>query len=458
MIPKLPHGFSHPMRIGTGAFASVYRVRQAALDRCVALKFVYEKNRTKRHELLHEAQTQANLRARCVPDVFDAFEWRGSICMVMEWVRGVSLEKLLETDLAEGDRLSIADAIISALAEIHQLGYVHRDLKPENIILSPENGLYFVDFGFSKSVLEAAVSSVTTAKGTPAYMAPELWSHGGNVDLMRADVYSAGRILMQVLDGTCMADFADALVYVNPLKRPSSGTDCAALWKSRAVAAVPVAWKKNAHNLSAHTLSHQLFTAARQLLFARRGDEAYWLLVESLEEDGNNHEAVELLSSFQEHAKRRFSVGHYIVFSLLLAVGVVSAFLAGIRTARVIPATVSWDLIREGRFKLGSPVADMKITTGMAALRHDTLRTSVLAGHLFIRGLKTGSVVVVDGDTIGNEPSGVRGVSLRRGDHDVMVYAADGKLLRTETVGMLPFELKTIDGDNETRTKKEQKR
>ena len=178
MLPKFPPGFSHPMHIGTGAFASVYRVRQTVLERWVALKFVFEKNPHRRRELLGEAQTQAKLHAECVPRIYDAFEWRQSVCIVMEWIRGVSLAEVLTSDLSLDDRIRMAGSLIRALAEIHARGFAHRDLKPENVLAAPDHGLYLVDFGFSRNIAEQHRSSVNVAKGTPAYMAPELWTLG----------------------------------------------------------------------------------------------------------------------------------------------------------------------------------------------------------------------------------------------------------------------------------------
>ena len=79
MIPALPAGYSHPMSIGKGGFASVYRVKQTALDRWVAIKIIEEKNPKRRKELLKEGKTQANLQIRYVPQVYDAFEWKKKV-------------------------------------------------------------------------------------------------------------------------------------------------------------------------------------------------------------------------------------------------------------------------------------------------------------------------------------------------------------------------------------------
>ena len=126
MIPKLPKGFSHPMRIGEGGFASVYRVRQQALDRWVAIKFIHEKNRDKRTELLKEAKVQARIRTDCIPQIYDAFEWHQNVCIVMQWIKGVSLATLLESSFSVEEKILLAQGFIAALANLHSLGFAHQ--------------------------------------------------------------------------------------------------------------------------------------------------------------------------------------------------------------------------------------------------------------------------------------------------------------------------------------------
>jgi hypothetical protein len=444
MIPRLPHGFSHPMRIGSGAFASVYRAQQTALDRRVALKFIYEKNSAKRRDLLKEAQTQANLDADCVPQIFDAFEWHGCVCMVMEWIHGVSLTSLLESSpLSANDRMSLADCFIHALAEIHKRGYAHRDLKPENILLSPDNGLFLVDFGFSKNIADATVSSINTAKGTPAYMAPELWSGGGKTDLMRADVFAAGKILLQVLDGTSAAGFAAPCTNVNPLQRPASGTELLALWEASALSTVERTWQKLAGDIAAAELSVHLLAAAKQLLYAHRSDEAYWLLVESLEVDGNNLEAIELLGSFQERTGKGKKVVRYAVFAAILCTGVVLAFFAGLQSRQSAMADrASFNHIGSSHLLVANRYGSLP---GKASLRHDSLKTDKLCGTLLVRNVPKGGFVLIDTDTVNSDTVVHKGVFVSSGSHDIVIYDSMQLMVKRETVELLPFQIATVD-------------
>jgi serine/threonine protein kinase len=445
MIPRLPGGFSHPMRIGEGAFASVYRVRQEALERWVALKFLYEKNPGKRRELLGEAQTQARLRTDSIPQIYDAFEWRSSVCMVMEWISGVSLATLLNRDPAAGDRLSIAGDFIRALRAIHALGFVHRDLKPENIIITPDRGLFLVDFGFSKNVADMHVSTVAHAKGTPAYMAPELWLKGGNVDLMRADVFSSGKILRLVLAGTPAVEFTDALLTEDPSRRPASGVALCALWEASPWNARGNAdWQAMAGALAAERLSSDLLSAAKQLLLAGRQEESYWLLAESIEKNGNNSEAMELMGSFQQRSpRRRWSAVHYAALSAVLIGGLMAAFFAGKKSME--SAADEPVPIRPHRSPMLASLGGDQPSIGRAELREDPRRPDRLCGKLLFRKTPHARYIRVDGRAIDRDSAFGAGLNLHWGEHDVSLSDSSGRVYRRETIALLPFQTKVMD-------------
>lgn len=433
------------MRIGRGAFASVYRVRQAALDRWVAVKFIYEKNRDKRGELLKEAQTQAKMHAECVPRIFDAFEWHRNICIIMEWVRGISLTSLLEQELSEDDRIALAGSLISALSVIHGQGFAHRDLKPDNVLIAPDRGLFLVDFGFSKNINELHTSLVTTVKGTPAYMAPELWKKGNQVDMMRTDIYAAGKILAQILTATAHKSFTEILLEDNPDNRPASGTDLLRLWEERATgyAVETTDWNYMAGDLTAASLSKELFVSARNLLFAHRNDEAYWLLVESLEENGNNQDALELMSNFQEQSRKRYTLRHYLFFSIVLVCGILLAFLAGFRSRKNITRQAA--PVRKERQQLLGSKDFGPMTIGNLALREDTLRTDQLSGRLFIRNTPENGILFVDSRPLDPDSATASGFDFHWGEHTVTVRDSAGRMLCRYTISLLPFQIKTVD-------------
>lgn len=452
MIPALPAGFSHPVLIGKGAFASVFRVRHKALERWVALKLLYEKERDKRRSLLGEARTQAMLHADCIPQVYDAFEWRGNVCTVMEWIRGMSLASVLDLPLDTEERISIAASLVLALAAIHAQGFAHRDLKPQNIIISPGRGLFLVDFGFTKKVDKLQVSSVAAAKGTPAYMAPELWS-SGEVDLMRADIFALGRILMQILDMTPLSEVAGPLLSGNPIERPASGVELLALWDKEWLHDAPTPdWNAIAGQVVAERLSETLSTAARELLYARRIDEAYWLLVESIEENGNNSKALELMKKFQNISGAKQRLWRYLLFSTLLAAALSGAFFAGMKS-RESASQANLPPQSSTGARLAATLAG-SAPSSLFPLREDSLRIGSLDGRILIRSLPEGGAVFVDSTGFDAFTAVEPGLSVRAGEHLVIIRDSTGFVIRRERIDLLPFQTAVIDAAYESLSSK----
>jgi serine/threonine-protein kinase len=134
----------------------------------------------------------------------------GSFYMVLEYVAGESLRRLLARDgyIVPGRALSIARQILQALAAAHAKGIVHRDIKPENIMVNDEPKssqitVKVLDFGIAKvervDPHAAKLTRVGTVFGTPAFMAPEQ-AQGLPVD-GRADLYAVGVILYEMVSG-----------------------------------------------------------------------------------------------------------------------------------------------------------------------------------------------------------------------------------------------------------------
>jgi tRNA A-37 threonylcarbamoyl transferase component Bud32 len=449
MIPRLPKGFTHPVAAGAGAFASIYRVYQSGIDRPAAIKLFFEKDRDRRREKLKEAKTQSQIRLECVPAVYDAFEWRSSVCIVMEWIRGISLDAVLRAEGLSGEeRLCLAKRFLEALARLHGLGFAHRDLKPSNIVLTPEGGLYFVDFGFTKNIINGKDSFSSTVKGTPAYMAPEVWEYGSAVDLMRADVYSAGRVLGEILAGQPAAAAVKGLADTQPQMRPSSGKEALSLWNAApaAAGANEGCWPGCIAALTTCQLADRLVLAAKQLLFAGRSREAYWLLVEAIEENDEHPEALRLMDDFPRFSgKRRFSVAmRYAVSAAAVVVLAAGAFYFGKKSgagfvdtianpAAGAPARIA--VQDNARTAAGDPNAEMK-----ESRKH----SDKLAGMLVIRQIPGGGTIAVDEAVISDKAQLSKGVYLPYGDH-VVTWSDDKGILRwRERVHLLPFQTRAI--------------
>lgn len=117
-----------------------------------------------------------------------------------EYVQGKGLREYFQrgTRFGLNDTVSIMTRLLEALAYAHEEGVVHRDVKPANIIIMSNGKLKVADFGIAH-LDSSNLTQVGTIIGTPGYMAPEQYT-GASVD-RRADVFSAGVVLYQLLTG-----------------------------------------------------------------------------------------------------------------------------------------------------------------------------------------------------------------------------------------------------------------
>ncbi|HEX3147942.1 MAG TPA: serine/threonine-protein kinase [Gemmataceae bacterium] len=160
-----------------------------------------------------EASYTLRLRHPYIVRVLETgFDEAAGPCVVMEFVPGATLQQLLKKDGRVGIHRAawLAGCLCHALESAHVGGVIHRDLKPANLIVvntgTPQEHLKVMDFGLahlaSKPHLskdQLSGSGVVVAQGTPAYIAPELL-RGDDVD-GRADLYSAGVVLFEMLTG-----------------------------------------------------------------------------------------------------------------------------------------------------------------------------------------------------------------------------------------------------------------
>jgi predicted Ser/Thr protein kinase len=444
------------MTIGEGSFSSVYRARQKILDRWVAVKILHEKDGARRIELLNEARNQARMSLPCIPTVYDAFIRGQQLFIVMEWVKGASLQSLLEAGIPEQtDRRALCASIIAALAGLHKLGFAHRDIKPANILVTPESGVYLVDFGFSRQAGEGGQSIVGVVKGTPAYMAPEVWQGGGNVDFMKSDLFALGKVLQELEPGSEWESLIRPLLSHRPDDRPVSAVE---LWESARL--IPAArttpdWKAAIVHLSSGLLSQRLLQAAKQLLFARRREEAYWLLAECLQEDPDSVEALRLIDSFpdlsKEKKRKRWIAA--LAACLLFLVALTAAFHFGRRAGQDIRIAVGGSGAGSRQLLLPSHTqgngASRARASALGPVRFTELRGggNRLSGILFVEGAELCGRVRLDArDLADMNPSrrGKEGLPLEPGEHFLDCADSLGNPVHREKFGLLPFQRKTV--------------
>ena len=190
--------------LGKGGFASVYKVRSAALGRFEALKVLNDARASESgfaERFRHEARIAASLEHPSIVKVFEFGEAGGYFWYSMQLVEGptVARELQLRGRLGAEKALRIAIPILDALDYAHARGVVHRDVKPDNIILDEWERAYLMDFGIAKLDDDVVKTAAGQTFGSPAYLSPEQ-ARGLPLD-GRSYVYSLGITLYQVLSG-----------------------------------------------------------------------------------------------------------------------------------------------------------------------------------------------------------------------------------------------------------------
>lgn len=187
---------------------AVYKATQTSLQRPVAIKILpaghlQGENGNFATRFRQEAVTMAKLSHQNVVSVFETGEAGGLLYIVMEFIDGTDVAKLIagEGRLAPEKTVAVLMQVCDALQYAHSRGVVHRDIKPANLLVTREGQVKIADFGLAKLHGEgdANFTQTNVAIGTPEFIAPEAWS-GEALDA-RADVYSLGVTLYQMLTG-----------------------------------------------------------------------------------------------------------------------------------------------------------------------------------------------------------------------------------------------------------------
>lgn len=193
--------------VAAGGMGTVFRARDTAQDRIVALKLIPKLEHatgTGIERFLREAKVLSSLHHPHIVAGYDVGEDAEYYFFAMEYIDGVNLKSRVQSEhrLKEKEVVRIAVAICDALEYLHRAAVVHRDVKPDNILLTRDGTPKLADLGLAKGVTPHATSLTRqgTVLGTPTFMAPEQARASAHVD-GRIDQYSLGCSLYFAVTG-----------------------------------------------------------------------------------------------------------------------------------------------------------------------------------------------------------------------------------------------------------------
>ena len=170
-------------RIAAGGMGEVWRARDTALAREVAVKLLRSEmadDAAFRSRFATEAKNAAALHDPAIATVFDYGDQvdqasgRHTTYLVMELVDGAPLSDLIKGPMAPSSAAHLAGQIADGLAVAHAAGIVHRDVKPANFIITPDGRVKITDFGIARARGDASITETGAIMGTPHYIAPEV--------------------------------------------------------------------------------------------------------------------------------------------------------------------------------------------------------------------------------------------------------------------------------------------
>ncbi len=190
--------------LGEGGMGAVYKARDTAVDRLIALKLIRPDlagNPAILQRFKQELVLARQVTHRNVIRIYDLGEADGLKFITMEYIEGQDLRSLLRAQgkLPVPEAIAIAEQFLSGLQAAHAEGVIHRDLKPGNIMRDPHGRIVVMDFGLARTVGGEGMTQTGMMVGTMEYMSPEQ-ALAQPVDL-RSDLYTVGLIFYELLSG-----------------------------------------------------------------------------------------------------------------------------------------------------------------------------------------------------------------------------------------------------------------
>jgi serine/threonine protein kinase len=216
--------------LGQGGFGITYMGADTILSRPVAIKELFpegcQRNGTTvqptritpsdfasmKQKFLDEARLLASLNHPGIVKVYDFFEENNTAYMVMEYLRGKSLAKLVEERggaLSEQEAVGYILKVCEALDVVHKAGYLHRDIKPENIIVCGDGRVVLIDFGAARAFMAGKTGRMTVIL-TPGFAPLEQYAEQAKRGAY-TDIYALGATLYYLLTGQVPVSAADRM-------------------------------------------------------------------------------------------------------------------------------------------------------------------------------------------------------------------------------------------------------
>ncbi|MBO4349344.1 MAG: serine/threonine protein kinase [Proteobacteria bacterium] len=202
-------------KLGSGGCSIVYDATRLSDARHVAIKVLslpetldHDEAIIARQRFCREALLMVTLHNPHIADCLDYGVYKNSPCIVLEFIEGKSLHKYLKEfgALPFDYSVDIICQLLDALSTAHASGIIHRDIKPGNILITGDDthpSIHLIDFGIASMTEVGDTDRITktgTIRGTPSYMAPELFS-GLTPASVASDLYSVGLVLYECLTG-----------------------------------------------------------------------------------------------------------------------------------------------------------------------------------------------------------------------------------------------------------------
>ncbi len=197
--------------LGKGGMGIVYKATDSRIGRMVAIKMMtggFAENPDLLKRFYREAQSTGMLQHPNIVIVYDLGDQDGNPYLVMEYLEGEPLDKMIATkrELSMVEKLGFIIQCCTGLNYAHQRGIVHRDIKPANLMVLKSGDCKIVDFGIAR-VGDNSLTRTGQVVGTITYMSPE--QINAQVVDGRTDIFSAGVMLYELLTGVLPFDGKD---------------------------------------------------------------------------------------------------------------------------------------------------------------------------------------------------------------------------------------------------------